>query len=116
MIKPKKMCRNHLLGEHKEIHQLVGIIIKKRMNVLLGHAKLKQIQTRSIIERHDELVEEMIFRGYSHKSPLKYFEPIDIGEVDLEANLIDLAARCPSCHSRISGEHDKFQSIVRDLF
>lgn len=97
MLNPKKMCRNHLLGEHKEIHQLIGIITKKKMNILLGHARLKQIQTRSIIQRHDELVEEMLSRGYNHKSPLKEFEFLDIGEVDIESNLIDLSNRCLNC-------------------
>lgn len=97
MINPAKMCRNHLLGEHKEIHQLVGIINKKKINVLLGHAKLKQIQTKSIIKRHDDLVKEMIKRGYKHNSPLPNFEPLDIGKVNVKENEKDLLTRCKSC-------------------
>lgn len=99
MLPPDKMCRNHLLGEHKELHQLVGALLKGRMNVVLGHARLNQIETKSIISRHDELVEEMKKRGYNHRSPLPEFDPVDIGKVNLEENLKDLCSRCETCRA-----------------
>ena len=30
MVDPKKMCRKHLLGEHVEIHMMVGTLLKGR--------------------------------------------------------------------------------------
>ena len=29
MVNPKILCKNHILGEHKELHQCVGILNKK---------------------------------------------------------------------------------------
>jgi hypothetical protein len=67
MIDPKYMCRKHLLGEHVEIHMIIGAI-KKNKN-LQGFFDKKLIEINSIITRHDELVFEMIKRGYNHNSP-----------------------------------------------
>ncbi len=97
MLDPSKMCKQHLVGEHSELHMLVGTINKGRFKVVAGHARKLQIDTTKIISRHDELVHEMKTRGMNHHSPLPYFDPLDIGDVDTEANLIDLCSRCPEC-------------------
>lgn len=102
MVEPSVLCRQHLLGEHKELHQLVGAIRKGRWNVIEGHANLGQVETRSIIERHDELVLEMTRRGMNHKSPLPPFEASDFGEVDVLDSLLDLTDRCKRCRARYS--------------
>lgn len=100
MLPPPILCRNHLLGEHKEIHQLVGAIRKGRWKVIKGHARLGQIETRSIAARHEELVQELLRRGYNHHSPLPAYPPTDIGRVDPTANLDDLTTRCGECLRR----------------
>ena len=102
MLDPTKMCRNHLLGEHKECHQLVGSINKGKFASVAGHAKRLQIDTSKLIARHDELANEMKRRGMNHKSPLPYFDPIDVGDIDVEANLDDLCGRCTECASRFN--------------
>jgi hypothetical protein len=99
MVNPKTMCRNHLLGEHKELHQLVGTILLGRMNVVHGHAKKGQVQCRSIQSRHIELVLEMLSRGYNHQSPLPEFDFLDVGEIDLEESDKELRRRCNKCSS-----------------
>lgn len=109
MLPTKILCRNHLLGEHKEIHQLVGALRKGRMNVIMGHVRLGQVQTRSIESRHNELVDEMLSRKYNHKSPLPDYPKTDLGNVDLDANLIDLISRCSECKRRY--ENDKHPII-----
>lgn len=97
MVDPRQMCYRHLLGEHREIHSLVNSMLKSRWEQVIGHAKKGQVETRSIISRHQELVEEMLRRGYKHQSPLPEFDPIDMGEVDREKNLVELARRCEKC-------------------
>ena len=47
MIAPRKMCRNHLLGEHKELHQAVGSILKNKS--LKGHLEKGQIEIHNIV-------------------------------------------------------------------
>lgn len=106
MINPKLMCDQHLLGEHKELHQLAGCIIKGRFNVIRGHVIRSQVQTRSIRSRHLVLVFEMTRRGMNHRSPLPKFTSLDMGEVDIAANLVDLAGRCERCRERMENYNE----------
>jgi len=94
---PQEMCRSHLLGEHREMHALVGIV--RRKTSLDGYIENKLIATSGIKKRHDELVVEMKRRGYNHKSPLRYRDKINVGEVDEEANRKELARRCQECRA-----------------
>lgn len=70
-IAPEKLCRNHLLGEHRELHALWSIIVNnkkgysKHPETLRWKGKLK-----ALYNRHDLLVSEMQKRGYNHNSPL----------------------------------------------
>lgn len=98
MTDPTRLCRAHLLGEHKELHQLVGTIKAKRWSVLEGHAKLGQIETRSIRPRHTLLVKEMYNRGWRHRSPIPAFPKIDLGRIDVDKNVADLCERCSDCN------------------
>jgi len=99
MVPPKLMCRQHLLGEHFEIHMTVGVLQQGKsiagfLNGLLEPQSLKK--------RHDELVVEMKNRGYNHSSPLPEFECKVIGEpIDAEKSIKVLLDRCPKCSERI---------------
>lgn len=70
-LPPKKLCTNHLLGEHRELHAIWSILTKnkkgysKHPEVLRWQGKLK-----SLYLRHEKLVKEMEKRGYRHKSLL----------------------------------------------
>ena len=99
MTRPKLMCRQHLLGEHKELHQAVGSILKNKS--LEGHLEKGQIEIHNIIPRHKELVKEMKSRGYNHKSPLKKFKVIKAGKVNITLNYKELAKRCKECRKLI---------------
>lgn len=101
MLSTHSLCRQHLLGEHKELHQLVGTINAGRLSVIEGHARLKQVDTRLIRSRHEQLVQEMLWRGHNHNSPLPEFDDPELGEVDPTANLVDLCSRCPECKRRL---------------
>jgi hypothetical protein len=105
MIDPKLMCRQHLLGEHNEIH-------KHRHNFVKGH-KIdgritgNAVEPLSMEKRHDELVDEMLTRGYNHHSP---YEQPDIShyppeQQNIKVNIVDskimLMNRCDECRQLI---------------
>ncbi|MFW0861987.1 MAG: pyrimidine dimer DNA glycosylase/endonuclease V [Candidatus Komeilibacteria bacterium] len=70
-ISPKNLCRQHLLGEHRELHAIWTVLIEnkkgysKHPETLRWKGKLKALYLR-----HEKLVKEMKRRGYNHLSPL----------------------------------------------
>ena len=94
MVDPRLMCRKHLLGEHVELHMLVGSL--RRGLRLDGFFENKLIELHSIERRHRQLVREMERRGFRHASPI-VVEAERAGRVDRRANLIELARRCRDC-------------------
>ena len=96
MIKPDTLCRKHLLGEHVELHMLVGCIDKGYS--IQGYIENGLIDTGNIKSRHEQLSQEMKRRGYNHKSDLKkviYSGPA--GHVEIQKSLNDLHNRCTDC-------------------
>lgn len=97
MVNPEWMCRQHLTGEHGEIH-------KFRHNFVKGHSYAKrvawnQIEPSAMERRHDELA---AFLG-NHKSP--YEQPDAYGDgwgvrVDRDASLMLLLTKCPACRAK----------------
>jgi hypothetical protein len=105
MIDPKLLCRKHLIGEHGELHKFKHNFEKKhRINKRI---ELGQIEPSSMQTRHDELAEEMIRRGYNHKSPYEmpdlFYLPKEQRDfkVDLNQSFNDLIIRCEECKIRI---------------
>lgn len=71
MALPRKMCDQHLLGEHVELHMFVGTLQRKRkINGFISNDLLEPLKIK---ERHSALAEEMKTRGFDHKSPLPKF-------------------------------------------
>jgi len=100
-VDTKKLCNQHLLGEHLEMHMFTGCI-KKGTN-LNGYYNNKLVCTNLIKKRHDGLVNEMISRNMKHKSPLPeidFFKDFKYGEIDIEANIKELSSRCSRCKER----------------
>jgi hypothetical protein len=93
------MCSQHLLGEHVELHMLVGSL--RRDKNIAGFVRDGLVELRSIRRRHAELVAEMRRRGFRHRSPLPDFRSRRAGHVDRGANLKELAKRCADCRSLI---------------
>lgn len=70
-ISPKKLCRNHLLGEHRELHAMWTVITEEKKGYSKHPETLRWVgKLNAMYSRHEDLVEEMINRGYRHKSPL----------------------------------------------
>jgi len=70
-ISPSKLCKNHLLGEHREIHAMWVVITQNKK----GYSKHPETirwkgKLKAMYLRHEELVKEMNSRGYNHHSPL----------------------------------------------
>ncbi|MCV0430250.1 pyrimidine dimer DNA glycosylase/endonuclease V [Nitrosopumilus sp.] len=70
-VSPDLLCRNHLLGEHRELHAMWSIITEKKK----GYSKHPETlrwkgKLNALYLRHEKLVSEMNSRGYLHKSPL----------------------------------------------
>ena len=96
------LCRQHLLGEHKEVHMLVGCLNKDKN--IKGFIDLGHVQINLIKKRHNQLVKEMKKRGYNHQSPLPEFKSKNIGKIDLKYNLNDLSNRCKECRKNIKND------------
>ncbi|MEX0920876.1 MAG: pyrimidine dimer DNA glycosylase/endonuclease V [Candidatus Pacearchaeota archaeon] len=101
-LPPKKMCTQHLLGEHKELHQAVGTINAGKN--LGKHIEMGQIEVHNIRKRHDEIMKEMLKRGFNHKSPLPKFKSFRAGYIDKEFNKKDLISRCKNCREMFKNE------------
>ncbi|OQX27582.1 MAG: hypothetical protein BWK80_04485 [Desulfobacteraceae bacterium IS3] len=65
-----------LLGEHREIHGLVSVIIHQKTGYSRHPETLRwKSFTDALALRHELLVAEMTLRGFKHRSPL---EPVDL--------------------------------------
>jgi len=102
-INPEDMCDKHLLGEHKEMHQIAGTIENHPHGkaIALGHVKKGQLDTSLINDRHYELAVEMLNRGMEHDSPIDYHDKLGIGEINIFKNRRDLMDRCDDCAKKI---------------
>jgi hypothetical protein len=70
-IHPERLCRNHLLGEHNELHAMWNIITQNRKGYS-NHPETRRWKgkLKALFYVHEALVQEMQARGYHHKSPL----------------------------------------------
>lgn len=70
-IPPSKLCRKHLLGEHRELHALWSVISQNKRGYS-HHPETKRWAGKlsALYTRHDALVAEMERRNYIHRSPL----------------------------------------------
>ncbi|MDG6907030.1 MAG: pyrimidine dimer DNA glycosylase [Nitrososphaerota archaeon] len=70
-ISPSRLCRNHLLAEHREIHAIWSILVLKKKGFSTHPETLRwKGKLRALYLRHESVVEEFEKRGYRHNSPL----------------------------------------------
>jgi hypothetical protein len=83
-LDPSVLCRQHLLGEHRELHALWTILTKNRSGYM-SHPETKRWVGKlpALHKRHEALVHEMKKRSYNHHSPLNDLdvEGLEIQEV-----------------------------------
>jgi hypothetical protein len=94
-------------GCHVEMHMFLGTL--KKQKKVDGYLKNNLFEPRTLFQRHEDLKEEMLRRGYNHKSNVREVEcgcVLDLPEekqywkIDKEAALKDLLSRCPKCKER----------------
>ena len=109
MVDPELMCMQHILGEHREIHALVGSIkrtkpsyegCERHRNNLVGLARDGFIELKSLKKRHEELAK--YFKNHSspiEEVPSLEFLPkeVKIAKVDRGKAIQDLVDRPESC-------------------
>jgi len=110
MTPPAGMCRKHLLGEHVELHMLLGSL--RRGKSIDGFISGRLVDPQMVFARHALLVEEMERRGFKHSSPIDAQECATLAaryagraSIDISANLTELMRRCPDCAARMQGCH-----------
>lgn len=65
------LCRQHLLGEHRELHALWLVLTGKNRGYSSHPETLRWVgKQAALFRRHELLVLEMSRRGYTHASPL----------------------------------------------
>ncbi|UMZ74261.1 pyrimidine dimer DNA glycosylase/endonuclease V [Natranaerofaba carboxydovora] len=70
-IEPDKLCRKHLLGEHRELHALWNILTQDKKGYRNHPETCRWVgKLSALYKRHETLVLEMSKRGYNHNSPL----------------------------------------------
>jgi hypothetical protein len=111
MVNPRILCRQHLLGEHQEVHAFIGALEKGRIKP--GQFK-GMLTTYHLRTRHNELVSEMVNRGWTgHATPidLDWFrtrpwfwlsiESDADQSINVKANEAELWRRCHRCRNRM---------------
>jgi hypothetical protein len=80
-IAPERLCRQHLLGEHRELHAL-WVILTKDKKGFARHPETERWRgkLKALYRRHDALVAEMARRGYRHQTPLPAAEAVGLAE------------------------------------
>lgn len=106
MLPPETLCRRHLLGEHVELHMLLGSM--RRGRNIDGFLAGRLVDPRFVFQRHEQLVREMERRGYRHASPMDEQACLEVARrysgpqqgIDIRGNAEELRRRCPECAAR----------------
>lgn len=70
-VDPSRLCRKHLLGEHRELHGLWNIITLGKRGYSRHPETVRWVgKQKALYRRHERLVSEILRRGYRHNSPL----------------------------------------------
>ena len=89
-VDPARLCRQHLLGEHRELHGLWNILTQGKRGYSAHPETLRWVgKLAALHARHERLVEEMHERGYRHASPLD--SRLALGAVEQDALIDSLA-------------------------
>lgn len=109
MIDPRLLCKSHLLGEHFELHKFYHRF-ENRLS-MDGYLTRKLIQPELMQLRHDQLANEMTYRGYNHASPytqpdLSYLSPeqraTQVGIAESHRILVDRCIYCVNQRKKIN--------------
>jgi hypothetical protein len=70
-LPPGRLCRSHLLAEHRELHAIWSILTKNKKGYSRHPETLRWAgRLKALYLRHGLLVREFRRRGYAHRTPL----------------------------------------------
>lgn len=70
-LSPSILCRQHLLGEHLELHSIWTVITQGKKGYSKHPETIRWVgKLKALYSRHEKLVKEMHSRGYNHNSEL----------------------------------------------
>lgn len=99
-VNPRFMCREHLLGEHLELHMLANSLRQgARVRPLVAHGLVEPYNVQG---RHALVAAEMAARGYAHRTPMdavQLAEPMPEGHVCEVVGSAELPRRCEACRA-----------------
>ncbi len=103
MTNPELMCRQHLIGEYRELFTFVGTLRNKKS--IKGYINNDLLEPLSLMKRYIELKNEMIRRNYKPKKELDFnLEMINYLSEEERNHKIDrnnskklLLERCDKC-------------------
>lgn len=99
------ICATHLVMEHNYIHQMYEAI-KKGMSVK-GFITGGFLDTKLIQTRHDDIEDEMSYRGFvSKRTPIQYKDKIKEGNISQLNAMIEIK-KCEDCRKRIKANWTK---------
>ena len=108
MVNPKIMCKQHLIGEYRELFTFMGAVREKKS--ISGYIKNNLLEPLSVKNRYEVLKSEMINRNYKPKKEfivqdMNYISKKELNnKVNVHKSLNDLLNRCPECKKRfVSG-------------
>ena len=85
------LCRQHLLGEHREIHAIWSVLTKNKKGYRSHPETLRwKGKLLALYYRHEYTVSEMKRRGYMHDSPLD--KSLAVGQKGRQTTFIDVPA------------------------
>jgi len=104
-IEPSRLCRNHLLGEHRELHAIWNVITKDKKGYSRHPETLRWAgRLKALYMVHETLVSEMTARGFNHHSPLEKElatgSPVQDTYVDLPARQCEII-RAKGCDCKV---------------
>jgi hypothetical protein len=70
-LPPGLLCRQHLLAEHRELHGLWSILTQGKRGYAHHPETVRWVgKLAALRARHELLVEELVRRGYQHRTAL----------------------------------------------
>jgi hypothetical protein len=108
-LEPERLCRQHLLGEHRELHALWVILTEGRRGFARHPETLRwRGKLKVLYRRHEALIEEMARRGYRHRTPLPKEQATGKGEQedykDTPGAQVEML-KAKGCGCRVAGRY-----------
>jgi hypothetical protein len=105
LVNPEYMCTKHLIAEHAELHTCLGAMLRQKS--MKGYIENNLLEPSALSDRHKQLRDEMLSRGFKHNSVLlssKVRQAISLLPEEYRSHLVDkksslkvLLERCAEC-------------------